>query len=116
MTVGGVATDVGRYGGTPIPEQMPIPYEPGKGEPNLPTFENQNEPANPTKGATTSVSISPVSANINITSTPDTTTQATVAALQAVVAQANERIRILEGKSGEKTPPSQLIAAQQALA
>jgi len=116
MTVGGVATDVGRYGGTPIPEQIPIPYEPGRGEPNLPTFENQNEPANPTKGATTSVSISPVNANINITSTPDTTTQATVAALQAVVAQANERIRILEGKSGEKTPPSQLIAAKQAVA
>lgn len=115
MTVGGVTTDLGRYGGTPIPEQVPIPYEPGKGAPNLPTFENQNEPANPTKGATTSVSISPVNANINITSNPDTTTQATVAALQAVVAQANERIRILEGKSGEKTPPSQLVAAQQAL-
>ena len=67
-------------------------------------------------GTTASVNISPVNANINITSPPDTTMQATVAALKAVVAQANERIRILEGKSGEKTPPSQLIAAQQALA
>jgi TP901 family phage tail tape measure protein len=155
MTVGGVSTDVGRYGGTPISEQMTIPYEPGRGVPNLPTFGNQTEgrgapnlptfenqteqnlrtnPAGVTPpsedqmnlpkgangsvipGTTASVNISPVNANINITSTPDTTTQATVAALQAVVAQANERIRILEGKSGEKTPPSQLVAAQQALA
>ena len=154
-TVGGVSTDVGRYGGTPIPEQMTIPYEPGRGVPNLPTFGNQTEgrgapnlptfenqteqnlrtnPAGVTPpsedqmnlpkgangsvipGTTASVNISPVNANINITSTPDTTTQATVAALQAVVSQANERIRILEGKSGEKTPPSQLIAAKQAVA
>jgi len=105
-------------------EENPNPQPTGNGANGSTIPPSENGLQNPPKGAngsiigatTASVNISPVNANINITSTPDTTTQAIVAALQAVVAQANERIRILEGKSGEKTPPSQLVAAQQAVA
>jgi hypothetical protein len=52
-----------------------------------------------------------VNANINITSTPDTTTQATLAALQSTAAELNEKIRVIQGQLGEKVPPSKLAMA-----
>jgi TP901 family phage tail tape measure protein len=55
-----------------------------------------------------SVNVAPINANINITSNPDTTTQATVAALQAAIDGISEKIRVMQGNAGEKTPPSQL--------
>jgi TP901 family phage tail tape measure protein len=71
---------------------------------------------NPPKGAngsvtgttTASVNVAPINANINITSNPDTTTQATIAAIQAAIDGMSEKIRVIEGKSGEKTPPSKM--------
>lgn len=77
---------------------------------------SEDKVQNPPKGAndsvtgttTASVKISPVNANINITSSPDTTTQATLAALQATASELNEKIRVIQGQLGEKTPPSKM--------
>lgn len=57
---------------------------------------------------TASVNVSPVNANINITTNPDTTTLGTISALQAAVGEISEKIRVLQGQNGEKVPPSKL--------
>ena len=74
---------------------------------------NQPKGANGSVTGTTtaSVKISPVNANINITSSPDTTTQATLAALQSTAAELNEKIRVIQGQLGEKVPPSKMAMA-----
>jgi hypothetical protein len=61
-------------------------------------------------GTTASVNVAPINANINITSNPDTTTQATIAAIQAAIDGMSEQIRVIQGKAGEKVPPSKMTA------
>jgi TP901 family phage tail tape measure protein len=80
-----------------------------------PSEDQMNTPNSP-KGAngsvtgttTASVNVAPINANINITSNPDTTTQATIAAIQAAIDGMNEKIRVIQGNAGEKTPPSKM--------
>lgn len=57
-------------------------------------------------GTTSSVNISPINANVNITATPDATTIAKIAGLEAVMQNFNEQLRSLKAQNGENVPPS----------
>ena len=67
-------------------------------------------------GTTSSVNISPINANVNITATPDATTIAKIAGLEAVMQNFNEQLRSLKAQNGENVPPSIFSQSAQPVA
>jgi TP901 family phage tail tape measure protein len=62
------------------------------------------------------VDISPINANVNITATPDATTIAKIAGLEAVMQNFNEQLRSLKAQNGENVPPSIFSQSAQSVA
>jgi TP901 family phage tail tape measure protein len=67
-------------------------------------------------GTTASVNISPINANVNITATPDATTIARIAGLEAVMQNLNEQVRSIKAQNGENVPPSIFSQSAQPVA